>query len=89
MEDIGELAVEVIGDTVGQYIGQKDKNGKKIFEGDILHCIYNHHKYLVKINEYGVYTRDERGEELTLGRIHNDFEIVGNIHDNPESLGGK
>ena len=76
-------------ETVGQYIGQKDKNGKKIFEGDILHCKYNHHKYLVKINEYGVYTRDERGEELKLGRIHNDFEIVGNVHDNPELLGGK
>ncbi len=86
MEDIGKLAVEVISKTVGQYIGQKDKYGKKIFEGDVLHCKYNHHKYLVKINECGVYTRDERGEELILGRIHNDFEIVGNIHDKPELL---
>jgi uncharacterized phage protein (TIGR01671 family) len=88
VEDLGELAVEVIGDTVGQYIGQKDKNGKKIFEGDILKGTYDSHKYVVKINEYYVYTVDERGEQSVLGHIKNYFEIVGNIHDNPELLGG-
>jgi uncharacterized phage protein (TIGR01671 family) len=86
MEDIGELAVEVVPETVGQYIGQKDKNGKKIFEGDILKSTCGGHRYVVKINEYYVYTVDKRGEQSVLGRINDYFEIVGNIHDNPELL---
>ena len=80
---------EVIPETVGQYTGLTDKNGKKIFEGDIL-------SYIEEIE-----TRS-RGKETLKGIYEvkfeycgfspldclacNHLEIIGNIHDNKELL---
>jgi len=92
MEDIGELAVEVIDDTVGQFTGLIDKNGNKIFEGDILSnktakSMYSEYgeKYTVKYcDDLGKFECDYQfGIELYLKF---GCEIIGNIHDNPELI---
>ena len=81
---------EVIPETVGQYTGLTDKNGKKIFEGDIfLHD--NETTYLVKWDcEYCGFYSEAVGDYNNydyLGNFYNHLcEVIGNIHDIPELL---
>ena len=92
---------EVDPDTVGQYTGLTDKNGRKIFEGDILKIV---HKYQSPFDddtkEYTDVTTDvvffddeglcfSYGESPFLCVADNvtaEYEVIGNIHDNPELL---
>ena len=78
---------DVIPETVGQYTGLKDKNGKRIFHGDIVTHFSN---YLAKrinnaeTNEDGSFMS---GEAFLIDWVEcGGVEIIGNIHDNPELL---
>ena len=85
-------AHQVIPETVGQYTGLTDKNGNKIFEGDILKSddLYEE-PLLVTFNEkcsaFQVLFKDGYSEGF-LEQYTNVYhlEVIGNIHDNPELL---
>ena len=68
--------------TLGQFTGLTDKNGKKIFEGDILE-FRRGRTHTVKFED-GAYIFT--GTAIPV-RYADKFEVIGNIHDNPELLG--
>ncbi len=84
--------VEIIPETVGQYTGMADKNGTNIFEGDIVRHI-DTMCHVVEVVNSEVYFDTEILEfgfrysnELFHCQFNNEFEVIGNIHDNKELL---
>lgn len=89
---------EVDRETIGQYTGLTDKYGKKIFEGDIV----KHYNHTDNPEKYEIY-RVEFCQRTCkfVGRLNDNwyaqlaqhiekhYEIIGNIHDNPELLKGE
>lgn len=84
-------------ETVGQYTGLTDKNGTKIFEGDILSYEYGDLKkrgfvfYYDRGAKFGIKENDGHNN---LSLLHDtqvrawNIKVIGNIHDNPELLKG-
>ena len=84
--------VEIIPETVGQFTGMTDKNGTKIFEGDIVRHI-DTTCHVVEVVNSEVYFDTEMLEfgfrysnELFHCQFNNEFEVIGNIYDNKELL---
>lgn len=78
---------EVDPETVGQFTGVLDKNGKKIFEGDILrfHGMSNYPVFWDA--DYCAFGSCYYSDFEILSHYNrNKIEIIGNIHDNPELL---
>lgn len=90
------------GMQVMQYTGLHDKNGKEIYEGDVIRCQTNNkfkypHKgqviYLKHIAGFGITTEpiisESTGKEeeaFTYFNYNENFEVIGNIYENPDLL---
>ena len=76
----------IIEETIGQYTGLTDKNGVKIFEGDIVE--YEGKRY--SINYLPHYARFSAVKPNTVFCVfaYQRGEVIGNIYDNPELIGG-
>ncbi len=88
---IDKWLVEVIGETVGQFTGELDKNNKEIWIGDIYtyqqplvkagRQIYKEHRILVKDDIVELYYLSNRADS------GQGIEIIGDIHTSPELMG--
>lgn len=92
--DLGTIdgyAIPVVPETVGQWTGLVDCHGIKIFEGDIHGIPRWIVTYCADVNEgYGMnagwYVQRDNFESWVELENHEEHNIIGNIHDNPELL---
>jgi hypothetical protein len=80
---------KVIPETVGQYTGLTDKNGTKIFEGDIIGAedVTFEIRWRGYVSCFTIYKKDVPYPLAPVEKgIVRNYEVIGNIYDNPELL---
>lgn len=83
-----DKAFWVIPETVGQFTGLTDKNGKKIFEGEVFKTHYDSNYSVEYYSKYSLYSICKPiGNIASYPFLDSDRgEVIGNIYDNPELI---
>ena len=91
LDEVGDIKRELFDNIeLIQYTGIKDKNDKKIFEGDIVKCKIGNVDFEGYVYFYGgrfEFIDFEDDEETEFLCYCDDLEVIGNIYENPELLG--
>ena len=80
---------KVIPETISQYTGLKDKNGKEIYEGDIMKVsppIWAKGGIFKVIYDNGRFIIEDNKVWQNIGTLIDYSEVIGNIYENPELL---
>ena len=92
---IDGYAAPILPESVGQFTGRTDKNAKRIFEGDIVTGLFLFGlsvNAVVKFQDGAFGLEWYRGDVKTFNAFTSicnvEYEVIGNIHDNPELLEG-
>ena len=87
--------IEVIANTVGEFIGLKDRENNKIWEGDIISFpkspIFERYEIRYSVNLVGFCLYDLVGDEeeqMFSDWQSSDMKVIGNIHEHKHLLGG-
>lgn len=87
LTNVPYMRLKVNINTICQFTGLTDKNGKRIFEGDIVKDITDGVlREVFYCNESAMFLKKGILRSSLGNPLH--LEVIGNIHDNPELLGG-